>query len=105
MGLCFQLTQNLRDEVLLKSFIDFFGCGYFSVSSDGTGNFRCTKLEDIHSKIIPFFRSYPVIGVKSKDFEDFCLVCELINNKSHLTDEGLDTIREIKSGMNTGRSF
>jgi len=41
--------------------------------------------------------------VKSKDFADFCKVVDIIKVKGHLTAEGLDQIRKIKSGMNTGR--
>jgi hypothetical protein len=52
-----------------------------------------------------FFQKYPLQGVKSKDFKDFCKVAELMENKAHLTAEGLDQIRQIKAGMNTGRKF
>ena len=37
------------------------------------------------------------------DFNDWCKVAELIESKSHLTEEGLEKIREIKSNMNKGR--
>jgi hypothetical protein len=36
---------------------------------------------------------------------DFCKAAELMRNKAHLTWEGLSKIREIKSGMNTGRKW
>lgn len=54
-------------------------------------------------KIIPFFEKYPILGEKSRDFKDFCKVAEQMKQKKHLTKEGLDQIREIKEGMNTGR--
>lgn len=50
-----------------------------------------------------FFSKYPVQGVKYQDFEDFVKVVSLLEQKSHLTQTGLDQIREIKSGMNRGR--
>ena len=34
---------------------------------------------------------------------DFCKVANLMEGKLHLTKEGLDQIRKIKDGMNTGR--
>lgn len=49
------------------------------------------------------FNSYPLIGVKSRDFQDFCRVVELMKNKVHLTQEGIVQIRDIKVGMNIGR--
>jgi hypothetical protein len=67
--------------------------------------FKVTKFSDIANIIIPFFKKHPIPGVKSKDFNDFCLVAELIKNKEHLTEEGLNRIRKIKTGMNTGRKF
>lgn len=33
------------------------------------GDFFVTRLPDILNKINPFFRDYPIIGVKSKDFQ------------------------------------
>ena len=45
-----------------------------------------------------------LVGVKKKnDYLDWCSVARLMSNKAHLTQEGLNLIRTIKSGMNTGR--
>lgn len=62
-----------------------------------------TKLSDLDEKIISFFSEYPIIGVKAKDFSDFCEVAKLMKNGFHLTQEGLEKIKKIKSGMNKGR--
>ena len=43
------------------------------------------------------------LGVKSKDFNDWKEVAEMVQKKAHLTKEGLDKITKIKSGMNKGR--
>jgi len=66
-------------------------------------DFTVSKLADIQNIIIPFFLKYPILGIKSKDFADFCKVTELMKAKAHLTNEGLDQISEIKAGMNKGR--
>jgi hypothetical protein len=60
--------------------------------------------EDLDNKVIPFFDKYPIVGLKSLDFKDFCRVVELMKQKKHLTQSGLEQIRKIKEGMNTGRS-
>ena len=41
-------------------------------------------------------------GVKSKDFQDFCKVADLMAKKAHLTPEGLAKIRalRLRAGMN-----
>lgn len=104
VGLCFLVSQNIRDELLLKSFIEYFGCGNLHINlKDSTCNYRCTDFNEIVNNIIPFFKSNPIFGVKLQDFEDFCLASELIINKAHLTKEGLEKIRLIKSSMNSSR--
>lgn len=52
----FAMTQHFRDEVLLKSFIDYFGCGKYYCQSQGIGAFWVTKLLEIE-KIIVFFKT------------------------------------------------
>lgn len=43
------------------------------------------------------------MGIKYLDFADFVKVANLLNEKEHLTIEGLTKIKEIKAGMNKGR--
>ena len=66
-------------------------------------DYRVTKFENIMNIVIPFFQKHKIEGIKAKDFEDWCRVAELIKNKMHLTEEGLEQIRKIKANMNTGR--
>jgi hypothetical protein len=37
------------------------------------------------------------------DFHDWCKVAKLVNEGNHLTIEGLDLIKKIKSEMNRSR--
>ena len=67
------------------------------------GNYSCTKFNDLHEKILPFFRKYPLIGVKSLNFADWCKAMEIIKTKAHLTEEGFNEILKIKEGMNKKR--
>lgn len=101
----FQITQHIRDETLMKMFVSYFKAGKNNNSGDAAIDFRVAKSSDIQDKILPFpfFDKYPIIGVKSQDFEDFKKVAELIKNKAHLTNEGLENIRLIKARMNKGR--
>jgi len=73
-------------------------------NSEGlAGYFIVERFSDLTEKIIPFFKEYCILGVKSEDFKDFCLVAKLMEEKKHLTREGIDQIRIIKAGMNKGR--
>lgn len=67
-------------------------------------NLVVKKFADITDKIIPFFDKYPLQGVKALEFSDFKRVANLMQNKAHLTEEGLAQIRSIKSGMNFSRN-
>jgi hypothetical protein len=58
----------------------------------------------IQNKIIPFFNKYPILGLKSLDFNDFKHVAFLMKNKKHLTVKGLSKIIEIVNGMNLDRN-
>ena len=98
----FQITQHVRNELLIKSFMKYFKCGNIYIKGNAY-DFRVTKFIDITEKIIPFFKKYPVLGVKALDFDDWCKVAELMQEKKHLTQAGLEQIRQIKAGMNTGR--
>jgi hypothetical protein len=57
----------------------------------------------IVNNIIPFFKEYPILGAKAKDFEDFKEASLIVKSKGHLTKEGLDKIILIKSRMNFKR--
>lgn len=102
-SLVFKITQHIRDIELLKELVNYFNCGRFSLSSPEAGDFIVTKFEDIYTKIIPFFNKYPLQGSKSLDFSDFNSVAELMKNKAHITSEGFESIKQIKSGTNKKR--
>ena len=103
ISLRFTITQHNRDEQLLKSFVNYLGCGrYYPVSGRNEGYFIISTFSDIYEKIIPLFDKYPLLGSKQQDYLDFVIVAELIRSKGHLTKEGLARIQMIKSDMNSG---
>jgi len=100
--LAFRFNQHVRDKDLIQSLVDYFGCGsYYSYKN--YAEYKCQSFEHIYDIIIPFFQKYPIIGVKSLDFTDWSMVAKLIKNQAHLTEEGLDQIKEIKDRMNRSR--
>ena len=106
MNLEFSIAQHERDAELLIMLIQYFQCGYIKKDKTGKRNliqFRITRLKDLTEKVIPLFLKHQIRGLKNKDFEDFCLVAEMMNNKLHLTPRGLAKIKKIKAGMNRGR--
>ncbi len=85
----------------MKYLENYFGCGKYSTSSRGRyGDFQVRKFSDIIKIIIPFFQKNTLEGGKLKDFNNWCKVAYLIKDKQHLTQEGLEQIREIRNYMN-----
>jgi len=83
----------------------------FSCLCKATSKGRNTSLlqiknySDIQNKIIPFFNKYPILGIKSLDFNDFKIVANLIKNKEHLTAKSFNQVIEIVNRMNLDRNF
>lgn len=99
----YQVSQHVRDTLLIKSLIKYFECGRTEPAGKSGISFRVTKLRNIIEVIIPFFGEYPLLGNKAKDFRDWKEIAQLMENKAHLTKEGLNKIKEIKSKMNSLR--
>jgi len=104
LKLRFSVNQHFKDEKLISSLTRIFKCGNIVISKNNSIiEFRVSSLKDIMEKIIPFFNKYPLYGAKRLEYEDFCKVVSMMNSKTHLTESGLEQIREIKSNMNRGR--
>lgn len=101
----YQLTQHIRDISFMKSLKDLFKCGITEPAGKTAISFRVSKIKDIITIIIPFFEKYPLLGSKSKDFKDWKEVVKIMESKDHLTQEGLNKIKKIKSQMNSLRKF
>ncbi len=105
VNLFFKLIQHSRDIELLKNIVKFLDCGVIQELKTPAVNLLCVNFCDIEEKIIPFFYQYPLHGYKRLNLADFSKVVKLVRNKSHLTPEGLEKIKNIKAGMNKGRDY
>ena len=65
--LVFVIPQHLRDEKLIRRIRDYLNSGHVYKCRE-TSQLRVTRYEDIVSLIIPFFKQYPIRGVKAEDF-------------------------------------
>jgi hypothetical protein len=100
----FRITQHDRDLILMEKIVEYFGIGkVYKYGGKSAVSLTVVDFSDITSIIIPFCNKYPIIGIKLYDYLDWCKIHSLMENHSHLTVEGINSIREIKSGMNIGR--
>lgn len=102
--LVFQITQHSRDRNLLNILLTYFGCGMLEKDNrNSVYYFSVYKFLDNYDKIMPFFKKNHFIGKKALDFKDWCKIGEINRSGDHLTSEGLENIKKIRSKMNKGR--
>lgn len=100
----FVIGQHSRDLLLIEKLVEFFGCGYLKPFSNKSAVcYAVTDINSIVDIIIPFFNNYTINGSKNLDYSDFCKIAYLIKDKAHLTEKGLNQIKELASGMNLKR--
>jgi LAGLIDADG DNA endonuclease family protein/NADH-ubiquinone oxidoreductase (complex I) subunit 5/GIY-YIG catalytic domain-containing protein len=102
----FRITQHSRDLRLMEKIVEYFGSGkIYKYGGKSAVSLTIVDFTGITNIIVPFFNKNPIIGIKLYDYLDWCKIHSLMINRSNLTVEGINSIREIKSGMNIGRSF
>ena len=79
--LVFSLVQHARDEQLIINLVEYLNCGSNFQHSKNAVRLIVSKLSDIEKIIIPFFKNYRILGIKSKDFNDWCKVADLMKDK------------------------
>lgn len=81
----FRIPQHERDTKLIELLLKYFSSGSVEKhTSYPAVTLVITKFTTISEKIIPFFESYPLVGVKKNDYLDWCSVARLMSNKAHL---------------------
>lgn len=99
----FQIGLHQNDRPLLELIQLFFGVGKIYKLGKDAIQYRVTSHKDL-AVIIDHFKNYPLITQKRADFELFKQALELIQNKEHLTIEGLQKLVAIKASINLGLS-
>ena len=80
---------------------EHFGCGTLRPDrSDRTLKWEVRSLPVLTARIIPHFKTYPLLSSKQKDFELFADVCKRMVRGEHLTPKGLQRIVRLAGLMN-----
>ena len=99
----FVLSQHIRDKELFEYFVKYLGFGRIAVNREAV-EFIVNKFSDLKDKLLPILHlQHPIVGYKYLDYLYFMEAVEMMEKKSHLTDEGLNKFREIQRLMNSGR--
>ena len=102
----FRITQHERDLKLMENIVKYFGSGkVYKYNGKAAVNLTIVKFSDITEIIIPFFNKNPLVGVKLYDYLDWCKIHKLMYEGNHHTIEGINLIRQLKSGLNRGRNW
>lgn len=106
----FHVSQHQNRTEVLDAMHAKFGCGYVKPNHaantrDLTSVYVVRNIKDLRNKIVPFFRKYPLISIKQRDFEKFAEVIEMMEKKLHLTKEGLIKILELAFSMNASGRY
>lgn len=66
----FLITQHINNKLLIEHIMKYFNIGYlgFSKTRPHEINYRVARKEDLVKHIIPFFETYPTLGVHSISF-------------------------------------
>ena len=99
----FRIVQHEKDEAVLYKLKEYFGFGDVKINNTDENaarkGFRVRGLENL-KKVVEFFKKNPLKTTKKKNFEIFAEVIQMMDNKKHLTKEGLDNIAKLVSEMN-----
>ena len=102
----FVVTQGMKSLTALEKIKNFFGCGNIFINkrydnhNENLYRYCVRSLNELNTKIIPFFRKYPLQTYKQKDFLIFEKVIKSMIKKKHLTEKGRKEVLAIISEMN-----
>jgi len=102
IGASYSIHLHSRDEALLlriKQFFDNKGNVYLHEKTN-SASYRMKNISDINILIIHHFNKFLLSGNKEIHFKIWKQIVELLINKAHLTEQGKEKLRELKSTLN-----
>ena len=101
ISLCFNISQ--KDDTVPIIFRNTLKCGTIRYRRDGICYFEVRTIEDLIKIVAPFFIKFPLLSEKKKTFQIFCKALKLVNNKKHLTKDGMEQILKLRDLIVIGR--
>ncbi len=99
LSAAFNVSQT--DRAPLDLFRETLVCGSMRKAGNGGWYWEVNRLSDIQSRIVPFFRRFPLVGTKARDFELFAEAADLLNQKA-MPDADYRQVLLLREQMNRG---
>ena len=97
----FTVVQHEVDEQVLYAFKTYFKCGVVRKNHGRRLSYRVRGQENLLQRVLPFFEKHQLKTRKRVDFQKFRKVILMMEKQDHLTEDGLEKIRQIKATMNS----
>jgi hypothetical protein len=96
----FRIVQHKKDIQVLYALKIFFKCGVVRINHDDRYELRIRSIEHINLNVIPHFDQYQLVTQKKFDFVKFKEIITIINQKQHLSIDGVKKVIKIACRMN-----
>ncbi len=99
----FHVSQSKNRPVVLEALKKLWQCGYIKDNFRGKDNnlvYVVRNRKDLLSKVIPFFRNFPMLSSKQEDFKKFASIVEAMNEGTHLEKKSFLKLIELALSMN-----
>jgi hypothetical protein len=95
----FNVSQSDREP--LDLFCETLACGSMRRAGNGGWYWEVNRLAAIRSRIVPFFRRFPLVGWKAHDFELFAQAADLLAQEV-MSDADYRQVLLLREQMNRG---
>ena len=100
----FHISQSQDRMKVLKLIHNLWQCGYIKANFRGHDNNMVLVVrnrDDLMNKVIPFFRKYPLLSEKNKDFEKFAYIVSEMHKGNHLKKNNFIKLVRLAFSMNS----
>jgi LAGLIDADG endonuclease len=99
LSAAFNVSQ--KDRVPLDLFRETLECGTIRKAGNDGWYWEVNRLQDIQTRIVPFFERFPLIGKKAEDFDRFRAAARILSRKD-LSNQDYAEVLVLREGMNGG---
>jgi hypothetical protein len=102
----FTVVQGASSRDVLEDLVEHFGCGKVYVNRrhdnhrEDLSRYYVSRSQDLRDIIVPYFLDHPLRASKRHNFDKFARIIDMMDQRVHLTVQGIVRIAEISQTMN-----